>query len=155
MAFGKHQPGGTGILVQHEFLQYAKKPSGDERLLGRWCSWPSFNNPNHSTRIEVAYRPCLAKVKELKTVYQQQKSYMQRENIQGTPLEMFDRDLSDQIKKWRSAGERVILLMDINGDPLRNNLYKSIKAGSDGMEEFTHKCWDQNHLELMQEAALQ
>jgi len=35
----------------------------------------------------------------------------------------------------------VILLMDINGDPLRNNLYKSIKAGSDGMEEFTHKCW--------------
>jgi uncharacterized protein involved in tellurium resistance len=33
VAFGKHQPGGTGILVQHEFLQYAKKPlvaSGDE-----------------------------------------------------------------------------------------------------------------------------
>jgi hypothetical protein len=25
--FGKHQPGGTGLLCRHEFLQYAKKPS--------------------------------------------------------------------------------------------------------------------------------
>ena len=101
-----------------------------------------FQQSQPLKRIVVAYRPCLAKVKELKAVYyQQQKSYMQRENIQGTPLEMFDRDLSDQIKKWRSAGERVILLMDVNGDPLRNNLCRSIKAGSDGMEEFTHKCW--------------
>jgi hypothetical protein len=66
---------------------------------------------------------------------------MQREKIQGTPIEMFDRDLADQIKKWRNSGKRVILLMDVNGDPLRNNLYKSIGARSDGMEEFSHKCW--------------
>ena len=141
VAFGKHQPGGTGILVRHEFLQYAKKPTGDERGLGRWCSWPFFINPNHTTRIVVAYRPCSTKVKGLKTVYQQQKRYMQREKIQGSPIEMFDRDLADQIKKWRNSGERVILLMDVNGDPLRNNLYKSIGARSDGMEEFSHKCW--------------
>ena len=141
MAFGKHQPGGTGILVRHELLQYAKKPSGDKRGLGRWCSWPFYNNPNHTTRIVVAYRPCATKVKGLKSIYQQHKRYMQQESIPGTPIEMFDRDLSDQIKKWRSAGEQVILLMDVNGDPLRNNLYKSIQEGADGMEEFSHKCW--------------
>jgi hypothetical protein len=84
--------------------------------LGRWCSWPFFINPNHTTRIVVAYRPCSTKVKGLKTVYQQQKRYMQREKIQGSPIEMFDRDLADQIKKWRNSGERVILLMDVNGD---------------------------------------
>jgi len=95
VAFGKHQPGGTGILVRHKLLQYAKKPSGDKRGLGRWCSWPFYNNPNHTTRIAMAYRPCATKVKGLKSIYQQHKRYMQRESIQGTPIEMFDRDLSD------------------------------------------------------------
>jgi hypothetical protein len=27
--FGKHQPGGTGLVCRHEFLQYAKTPSID------------------------------------------------------------------------------------------------------------------------------
>jgi hypothetical protein len=29
--FGKHQPGGTGMVCQHEFSQYARKPSVDPR----------------------------------------------------------------------------------------------------------------------------
>jgi hypothetical protein len=29
--FGKHQPGGTGMVCQHEFAQYARKPSVDIR----------------------------------------------------------------------------------------------------------------------------
>jgi hypothetical protein len=70
--FGRHQPGGTGMVCRHEFLQYARKPSADFRGLGRWCSWPFFCNPTHVTRIVVAYRPCSSKVKGLKMVYQQQ-----------------------------------------------------------------------------------
>ncbi len=31
--FGKHQPGGTGMLCRHEFIQYARKPSVDPRGL--------------------------------------------------------------------------------------------------------------------------
>jgi hypothetical protein len=54
---------------------------------------------------------------------------------------MFDRDLTAQIKSWRSAGERVVLLMDVNADPLRNNLYNNIGGGPEGMQEFTHHCW--------------
>ena len=140
-AFSKHQPGGTGILVRHELLQYARKPAIDETGLGRWCSWPFYSNPNHATRIVVAYRPCSTKTKGLKTVYQQHKRYMQRKNIAGTPVGMFDRDLDEQIKKWRATGERIILLIDVNGNPLINNLYKKIGRGSDGMEEFSHRCW--------------
>jgi hypothetical protein len=70
--FGRHHPGGTGMVGRHEFLQYARKPSADFRGLGRWCSWPFFCNPTHVTRIVVAYHPCLSKVKGLKMVYQQQ-----------------------------------------------------------------------------------
>jgi hypothetical protein len=36
--FGKHQPGGTGLVCRHKFLQYAKTPSIDPTGLGRWCS---------------------------------------------------------------------------------------------------------------------
>ncbi len=39
-AFDKHQPGGTGMICRHEFIQYARKPTVDPRRLGRWCSWP-------------------------------------------------------------------------------------------------------------------
>jgi hypothetical protein len=40
--FGKHQPGGTGMVCRHKFIQYARKPSVDSRGLGRWCSWPFY-----------------------------------------------------------------------------------------------------------------
>jgi hypothetical protein len=88
--FSKYQPGGTGILVRHKCLQYAKKPSTDASGLGRWCSWPFYANPNHVTRIVVAYRPCSSKSKGLKTVYQQHIRYMQRTGLPGTPVQMFD-----------------------------------------------------------------
>ena len=139
--FGKHQPGGTGIICMHEFLQYARSPAVDDSGLGRWCSWPFYINPSHTTRIVVAYRPCSTKAKGLKTVYQQQIRYMQKEGITGSPIQMFDNDLTLQINRWRSAGERVILLMDVNGHPLHNNLYKKLRVGTEPMEEFTHKCW--------------
>ena len=56
--FSIHQPGGTGIICRHEFLQYARKPEIDGTGLGRWCSWPFNSNSNHVTRIVVAYRTC-------------------------------------------------------------------------------------------------
>jgi hypothetical protein len=52
--FSKHQPGGTGMICHNEFLQYMRKPLVDRRGLRRWCSWPFFCNPMHTTRIVVA-----------------------------------------------------------------------------------------------------
>jgi hypothetical protein len=63
--FSKHQPGGTGMVCRREFLQYARKPLVDSRGLGCWCSWPFYCNPNHVTRIIVAYRTCHTKSKGL------------------------------------------------------------------------------------------
>ena len=139
--FSKYQPGGTGIIVRHECIQYAKKPSKDASGVGRWCSWPLYANLNHVTRIVVAYRTCASKTQGLKTVYQQRLQYMQRNGISGTPIQMFDRDMKTQIKSWRSTGERVALLMDVNADPLRNSLYNNIQKGTVGMQEFSHTCW--------------
>jgi hypothetical protein len=69
--FGKHQLGGTGMLCHHKIVQYAWKPSVDPRGLGRWCSWPFYCNPDHVTRLIVAYQPCARNATGLKMVYQQ------------------------------------------------------------------------------------
>jgi hypothetical protein len=69
--FLKHQPGGTGMVCQSKYLQHARKPSVDPRGLSRWCLWPFYCNPNHMSRIVVAYRTCHSKVKGLRTIYQQ------------------------------------------------------------------------------------
>jgi hypothetical protein len=63
--FSKHQQGGTGMVCWSKFLQYAKKLSVDSRGLGLWSSWPFYCNPNHVTRIIVAYRTYHTKSKEL------------------------------------------------------------------------------------------
>jgi hypothetical protein len=74
-------------------------------------------------------------------VYQQHLRYIQSKGLQKDPVELFDRDLSKQIKEWQDAGERIVLAMDLNGHPLHNNLYSQLKDCRTGMEEFSHKYW--------------
>ncbi len=45
----RHQPGGTGMVCRYKFLQYARRPFHDIQELGRWCLWPLYCNPTHST----------------------------------------------------------------------------------------------------------
>ncbi len=139
--FGKHQLGGTGILCRHKFIQYARKPSVDPRGLGRWFFWPFYCNPDHVTRLIVAYRPCARKAKGLKTVYQQHMRYIQIRGLQTDPVTLFDSDLSKQIKEWKHAGERIVLVINVNGHPLHNDLYRQLREHRTEMEEFSHKCW--------------
>jgi hypothetical protein len=138
---GKHQPGGTGILCRHKFIQYTRKPSVNPRGLGRWCLWPFYCNPTHVTRIVVAYRPCNRRLKGLKTVYQQHLRYIQSRGLETDPVSLFDVDLSKQIKKWRGVGERIVLAMDVNDRPLFNSFYRQLQERGTELEEFSHKCW--------------
>ncbi len=137
--FGKHQPGGTGMLCRHEYLQYARNTSTDSQGLSRWCSWLFYCNPTHVTRIVVAYQPCTGKTEGLKTVYQQHMRYIQTRGLNFNPINLFDQDLSKQVKEWRGRGEQIVLMMDLNDHPMRNKLYTKLKEHD--MAEFTHKCW--------------
>ena len=56
-------------------------------------------------------------------------------------MELFDLNLSKQITEWRGAGERIVLVVDLNGHPLHNNFYNQLKERQTEMEEFSHKCW--------------
>ena len=129
------------MVCRHTFAQYARKPSVNPRGLGRWCSWPFSCNPIHVTRIVVTYRPCASKVKGLQTVYQQHLCYIQLRGRQTDLVSLFDSDLLKQIKEWRGHGERIVLLIDVNGHPLHNKLYRQLQESKTNMEEFSHKCW--------------
>jgi hypothetical protein len=54
---------------------------------------------------------------------------------------MFDTDLSKQIKEWQGAGKRIVMVINVNGHPLHNNLYRQLQERKTDMEEFSHKCW--------------
>jgi hypothetical protein len=113
----------------------------DPRGLKRWCSWLFFYNPNHVTRIVMAYQPCASKMEGLKTIYQQHLRYIQSKGLPFSPVDLFNHNLSKQIKKWRGKGERIILMKDINDHPLQNKLYTKLKVQNTEMEELTHKFW--------------
>jgi len=54
---------------------------------------------------------------------------------------LFDRDLAKQIKEWRKAGDRIVLVMDVNDNPLTSRFYQQLQKEKTGLVEFTHKCW--------------
>jgi len=138
----RHQPGGMGMICRSEFIQYARKASVDPRGLGHWCSWQFFCNPNHASRIVVAYRTSRSTAKGLRTIYQQQLRFIQVHGINYFPVELLDRDLAKQIKEWRKSRERIVLVMDINDHPLTSKFYQQLRKEQTGLEELTHKCWD-------------
>jgi hypothetical protein len=137
----RHQPGSTGMVCRHKFLQYARKPSNNFQGLGRWCLWLFYCNPTHSTRIVVAYRTGSGKSKGLHTIYQQQIWYMQLHNLKGCPQQLFNKDLLHQCKIWRKSGKRIIRLMDANEQVLNGKFNRALTRTGLDLEEFTHKCW--------------
>jgi hypothetical protein len=88
----------------------------------------------------VAYKPCTAKVKGVKTIYQQQLRYIQNKGLNTTPLELFDKDLTNQIIKWREEGDRIILLMDVNEHPIEGKFSRKLATTNPDRHEFLHKC---------------
>jgi hypothetical protein len=101
----------------------------DSRGLGHWCLWQFFCNPNHVSRIVVAYRTCRLKPKGFRTIYQQQLHYIQAHG--------FNRDLAKQFKEWRKSGERIVLVMDVNDHPLTSKFYQQLRQEQTGLEKFT------------------
>ena len=129
------------MVCRHKFIQYARKPYNNFQGLGRWCSWPIYCNPTHSTRIVVAYWTGSGKSKGLHTICQQQIRYMQLHNIIGTPQQLSNKDLIHQCNLWRKSGERIILMKDANEHVLTGEFNRAIVCAGLDLEEFTHKCW--------------
>jgi hypothetical protein len=70
--------------------------------------------------------------------------YIQSRGLATNPVDLFDQDITKQIKEWRGKGERMLIMMDINDHPLRNKFYTKLHAYNTDLDKFTYKCWRPN-----------
>ncbi len=56
-------------------------------------------------------------------------------------MELFDKDLTNQITKWQEEGDRIILFMDVNKHPIEGKFSKRLATTNPDMHKFSHKCW--------------
>ena len=136
------QPGGTGIILTQSLFEYARETESDPRGLGRWTSWKLAHVPEHTTRIVVAYCPCTGTNRTgLKTVHRQHLNYIQSENIDRTPYQLFFDDLIAQLRKWRCQNERLILCIDLNEHSLNGKIARRLRSDDIELNECTHSFW--------------
>ena len=72
-------------------------------------------------------------------MYQQHLWYIQSCGLETDPVSLFDNNLSNQIKEWRGAGERIVLAIDVSAHPLYNTIYRQLQERGTELEEFSHK----------------
>ena len=100
-----------------------KDPTG----LGWWV-WQLFRGKNGvRTRIYTCYRPCTSRAEGLSTVYTQQRTYFRDQRREPDakprePREAFIEDLEKDAMARQMAGERIVIMMDANGDVTRGQL---------------------------------
>jgi hypothetical protein len=63
--------------------------------------------------------------------------YIQSRGLATNPVDLFDQDLTKQIKEWRGKGERILIMMDINDHPLCNKFYTKLHAHNTDLDKFT------------------
>ena len=134
------QPGGIGLIACKELKQYIKDSRGDFRKLGRWNSWIIGQNPEHRTRMVVAYQVAKTTSKRAQnTIVLQHRRYCQHNGINLSPRELFQQDFMTCVNSWLASGERLIIFMDFNEHVLRGKLPRLLQQA--GLEEVSHTRW--------------
>jgi len=108
------QPGGMAILVLNKWAHWAMRPGDNTTGLGCW-SWVQLRGrENHHLRIVAVYHPCKANGHLM--TYQQQIRGQPVHKPFMCPWKKLLQDLQEQIIAWRSEGDQVIILADMNDD---------------------------------------
>ena len=135
---GIKQQGGVGMIVLNDLLPYYKKGNKDFRHLGRWDSAILRGSQHHQTRVVQVYGVRPERSEQYGSVYQQHVRYMQETGIDGvSPRQLFETDLLYQLRKWREAGDRLILMMDANEHVLTGRLCRQLPMDGINLREIT------------------
>lgn len=111
----KFQPGGVSLWSLNQAAHRVMSADEDPTGLGRWSSTRYRGKLGISVRAVSAYRPVLNK-KGVLSVWNQQKSYFDEHKRTGCPRDLFIEDLQKEIKKWKEAGDQIVLMLDVNED---------------------------------------
>ena len=110
-------PGGVAQIATQQGAMRISQSGRDPLLLGRWC-WQRLLGRNGTVvRIITVYRPVEPRRSSTKqAAAQQRKAFMEKFHRNDTPRQAILDDLAKEIHGWRNAGEKLIILMDCNGD---------------------------------------
>ncbi len=125
---GRVQQGGTSLLLfGHLTEQVDHDETGkDTSGLGRWTVI-TLKGDGVPTRVVCGYNPCGNGKLNSGTTYQQQRRYFITKKKDLTcPRKKFHDDLMQQLEKWRTNGDRLIVCMDANEDIYKKSLGKSL-----------------------------
>ncbi len=84
------------------------------------------------TRVICGYNPCYNKKLDNGTTYQQHRRYFRSRNVDRRPRTLFKENLIEQLKKWREAGDRLVVCMDVNEHIYNKTIGKEL-TDSDGL----------------------
>ena len=138
---GKYQPGGCGMVAMGSIQQYIRKSCSDFRHLGRWDSWLIYATPTHRTRVVTAYNVGRGSPKGVATVYQQTLRYIQNNDLDTTPRELFKIDFLAILQTWQEQGDRLLVFVDMNEHILKGPLAKHLMGPGLNLLEATHTHW--------------
>jgi hypothetical protein len=112
---GRLQEGGMGMVAFGKSTGYITKTGKDAYGLGRWW-WTLYGgSEGHNTRVVVAYNTCKNSKRDSRRTYQQQRQFfITKKNNLTCPNKLFCQHLIQQLKKWHSKGDRIILFIDHN-----------------------------------------
>ncbi len=132
---GRRLYGGTFAAVFGELATRVSETGVDETGLGRWC-WTRFQGKDdHSLRIISAYHPNKSKRRDLNTVYSQHLRYHEAKGETACPLVLMRRDLGTSLRKWRDAGEKLIVFLDANEDVTNGSMQRLLTGDELNMRE--------------------
>ena len=110
------QYGGVCNIAVGSLVSRLHSQGADPTGLGRWV-WQLFKGRNNvKTRIYTAYRPSASSRSQLSSVIEQHRRYFRSHQDHTCPRQAFLRDLQSEIAGRQMTGERVVVLMDANGD---------------------------------------
>ena len=108
--FSINQQGGTFITSTPRASQSIRDMGVDHTGLGRW-SWMRFEGRIVTTRVVIAYQPCVTRKHAITSTMAQQKRYWRLRGTHECPRVKFREDLIHHLKQWRDNGEKLVLLI--------------------------------------------
>ena len=135
---GNKQRGGTSTVIKDSLAAYVKDSGVDHTGLGRWSWYLLEGAPGHYTYVITAYAPCGNKDSGDFTYYKQSSRYIQAKGLRSNPKRMFREDLLTLLRAWRTAGRRVVLMMDANEHVTDGVMCRQLTKEDVNMTEAVH-----------------
>ena len=89
----------------------------------------------YQNRVVTAYTPCGSTARNTETYHQQQARYIVEKALKTNPKEMFREGSLTQLRKCRTRGDRMILMMDASKDVNGGEICKQLSKADLNMKK--------------------